>query len=331
MAKTREKMEKQKQEKGKGRFLLSLGFIFLIGIVSAVTYDSTNSLFNDFDFGSSNTSISYDGISFNYGNSNQEIGYIKPSTNSLYNTNLLFGVYSGSEMTDILNLDGVNKLAIINGSINFTGKLNDILSITSGNVGIGTTSPSYKLTVGNGSNTDYSLMSAYFEGNISSAGYITRTSIYDKSQGSALDKIKDADEYKTNGKINHSAFFGYTSWMTNETDLSKPVIENQIKEVCDEPKCEEVCEDVLNEETQELENKCENKCDEPKCNNITEEVTTYPFTKEVKNEGVSLDSEIDLLRQSVYELKLQNENLKSRLDKIETETCTIKLFSWCLR
>ena len=318
MAKTREKMEKQKQEKGKGRFLLSLGFIFLIGIVSAVTYDSTNSLFNDFDFGSSNTSISYDGISFNYGNSNQEIGYIKPSTNSLYNTNLLFGVYSGSEMTDILNLDGVNKIANINGSINFSGTLNNVLSIASGNVGIGTTAPNYKLTVGNGSNTNYSIMSAYFEGNITSAGYITRTSIYDKSSGSALDKIKDASEYQTDGKINHSALIGYTTWKTNEIDFSKPVIENQNKEVC---------EDILiKEATEELEAEYKKEC-----HNETEDVTTYPFTKEVINEGQNLETQINTLQQAIYELKIQNQNLQSRLDKIETETCTIKLFSWCLK
>jgi len=178
--------------------------------------------------------------------------------------------------------------------------------------------PSYKLTVGNDSNTNYSMMSAYFEGNITSAGYITRTSIFDKSKGNALDLIKDSSQLTKDGKIDHTQFYGYTTWNTTETDMSKPVVENQNKEVCEDK--------IIEEATNETD-----AITEKQCHNETEQITTYPFTKEVKNEGVSLDAEIDVLRQAVYELKIENQNLKSRLDKIESETCTIKLFSWCLK
>ena len=66
--------------------------------------------------------------------------------------------------------------------------------LKTGNVGIGTTSPSYPLEVNNMSSDGISI---YALGNISATGYITRTDVYDTSKnGKAIDKIKDESKYK---------------------------------------------------------------------------------------------------------------------------------------
>jgi len=151
---------------------------------------------------------------------------------------------------------------------------------TSGNVGISSIDPSYPLEV-NASTSDISIWAL---GNISATGYITRTSVYDKSQGSALDQIKDADELKSNGEINDSKFFGHVTYQVQDT--SRPV--------------EESVSCVINETSGE-----KGTCIE----------IAYPYNK--TEEGVLLDKEIDLLRQAVYELKIENENLKARVSALE--------------
>ena len=185
------------------------------------------------------------------------------------------GVLSSSDGSYIQSIGlGNNNIDMAFGTYASTGTITEAMRIkNNGNVGIGTTSPTYPLTIG----TNVSGISLYTQANISATGFITRTSVYDKSQGSALDKIKDANLYKKDEKIDHSAFYGYTSWTTNETDYSKPVTEMI--------------------ETEE--------CDDNGCHNVTIEETYYPNTIEVLNEGVSIDKEIDLLRQAVYELKTE--------------------------
>ena len=139
---------------------------------------------------------------------------------------------------------------------------------------------------------------AYFSNNISATGYITRTSIFDKSKGTALSYIKDASEYlNVKSDINHKAFYGYVEQKV--TDFSRPVTEYLPEKVCsiDENEKEEC---VIEYEIK----------------------TTYPYTK--IEDGVDLGKEIDVLRQAVYELKLE-------LEKVKSETCTIKLFSWCIK
>jgi len=136
---------------------------------------------------------------------------------------------------------------------------------------------------------------AWFSNNISATGYITRTSVYDKSRGNALNYIKDANNYlTTNAKgeqeINHSAFYGYTSYEV--TDFSKPETETYEEEVCDE------------------------KIQEEKCHNETLTRIIYPH--KTTEEGVDLGKEIDVLRQSVYELKNQNTALQSQLNCIKS-------------
>lgn len=105
-------------------------------------------------------------------------------------------------------------------------------------------------------------------------GKCTRTSVYDKSRGSALNFVKDTDEYKTaTGEINHSEFYGYTTYPV--TDYSRSEI------------------------------------------NKTTNETYYPYTK--TEEAVSLNAEIDALRQAVYELT-------QRLNEVCAKDNS---YSWC--
>jgi len=202
----------------------------------------------------------------------------------------------------------------------------------SGNVGIGTTSPTYKLTVGNGSATNYSLISIYAEGNVSAGGYITRTSIYDKSKGSALNYVKDAPEYLIDGKIDHTKFYGYTTWNTTEQDLSKPIVSKEDVEECSTQEVQATnlfgVEQFDNEGNPIMEEK-------EVCTTKEVETITYP-DKQVKNEGVLLDQEIDVLRQSIYELKLENNNLTIDIAQLKQENtamkkslCDLGAKEWC--
>jgi len=133
---------------------------------------------------------------------------------------------------------------------------------------------------------------AWFSSNISAIDYITRTSVYDKDNGKALDNIKSSDELKNafTGKIEHNRFYGYTTYQV--TDYSKPVNESYEVEVCNE--------------------------DGLSCHNETEYRIIYPHKK--TEEGVNLNKEIDVLREAVYEIKLKNEELESRIEALERGT-----------
>lgn len=154
---------------------------------------------------------------------------------------------------------------------------------------------------------------AYFSNNVSATGYITRTTIYDKERGDALDWVKDSSRLTDAKGIDHTQFYGYTKY--NVTDYSKPIIEEVCKETTDEKGL--------------LIIKCEKE-------------TTYLKKEE---EGVLLDEEIAMLTQSVYELKKQNEFLQEQINNLtgkdvklseanarqDEALCSIKLFSWCLK
>ncbi len=158
-----------------------------------------------------------------------------------------------------------------------------------GNVTIGSdTVPLYPLQV-EGSATS-SKISIWAEHNVSATGYISRTSVFDKEKGSALDWIYDSDYYIDDGEINHSKFSGYVKAIP-QPDTSRPVI---IREL------------IVNDTDRN------NK-------RILEYVnrTTYPFI--IMQEGVLLDEEINTNRQGIYELKL----IVCQLD-----SCNIK-FEWC--
>lgn len=139
-------------------------------------------------------------------------------------------------------------------------------------VGIATNTPSYPLEV----NKNVSGISIYASGNISANDYITRTSVFDKSNN-VWDYVLDSDDYKTLGKIEHSKFYGYQVYEIPDTSRPVKVL------VYDKEKNETYWDD------------------------------SYPYNKTVK--GVSINKEIDLLRQAVYELK--------------TELCLYRAYSWC--
>ena len=151
---------------------------------------------------------------------------------------------------------------------------------------------------------------AWFSGNISALGYVTRTSVYDTNDGSAIDNIKDTNELlDLEGKINHSAFYGYTTY--DVIDYSRPVIEEYIREECDE-----VIE--LKNGTIQL----------PFCENVTKQRTIYPHTK--IEEGVSLNKEIDVLRQATYDQQqiiinqtILIQDLINRVEALEKDTPTL--------
>jgi hypothetical protein len=124
----------------------------------------------------------------------------------------------------------------------------------------------------------------YVDGNVSATGFITRTSVYDKSKGSALEQIKDSSLLvDSKGKIKHEDFYGYTPILV--TDFSKPVSNFIDKNICvDEPI-------VIEQETNYT----------PICKIVKEEIIEYPF-KKVEG-GVNIVDEIELLRQAIVELK----------------------------
>jgi len=218
--------------------------------------------------------------------------------------------------------------------IGLGGEINDV--VFSNNVGIGTTSPLYPLQV-NGTSSGISIFS---EGNVSATGYNTRTSVFDKSKN-VWDYIKDADYYLTFDEIDHSRFYGYTG-VIPITDYSKPITEEYTECInhtipenytyitveCDYQKegvgYNYVCGNVTNQGTRN-EQICHNETkynyvwneeesyydrveyQEEVCEDLVKEVCedktriTYPYTKQIGQ--ISIDKEIDLLRQGVYELK----------------------------
>lgn len=135
-------------------------------------------------------------------------------------------------------------------------------------------------------NDTSSTANAYFSGEISATGYNTRTNVYDKSRGKALDFIKDSDYYLTDGEIDHTKFYGYTT--SEVTDYDRPII---VKENYT------YFGDDANEIT------------------VYYDKTTYPYKK--IEEGVSLGSEISVLRQAVFELKQENQTLKDEIAEIK--------------
>jgi len=274
---------KKLQEKGMSKIMLKnnlLSIAFVLGLFMIVGVFAGNVIFQDGDFYvDDNINVQNDLIV----EGNVGIGTSSPST---YGGNLVLA-YSSPQLTladnsvqAFVTLEQKSNSAYLikdDGDSLIIGSKTDSsqTSITpqvtigyNGYVGIKSTNPAYPLTV-NGSVGSVSIWS---EKNVSATGYITRTSVYDKSQGSALDKVKDASEYVKDGEIDHKAFYGYVSYDYDDCET-------------DEETGEETC-----------------------------------VTK--TEEGVLLDSEVDVLRQAVYELKLQNQNLRDEL-------CTKDTYSWC--
>jgi len=197
--------------------------------------------------------------------------------------------------------------------------------IKDGFIGMWTATPSYPLEVNKfAGNLNISI---YALGNVSATGYMTRTSVFDTTKN-PWDYIKNASYYLTDGKIIHERFYGYAG-VSEVTDYSRPEIEKYIDMECDENLTSSV------NVTYEV---CEIINDKIVCNNITETIDTYEpincrrvikertiYPHKKIEEAVSLDAEINLLRQGVYELKQENEMLKNCIsnskDFLELKEC----------
>jgi hypothetical protein len=178
----------------------------------------------------------------------------------------------------------MNMFLAPSGNTFITGRLSVNITPTS------TNAPGYPLVVGD----SVSGISIWTAGNISATGYNTRTDVYDKSQGSALDFIKDADAYKDlSGKINDS-LFDYSS-------VSRVV---------------QVVDKVLNKTIIE-------KYEVNGTNYTRNKVVEYATYKNITVTEVSLDKEVSMLKQALYELKIKNELLETELCKKDPT------YSWC--
>lgn len=190
-------------------------------------------------------------------------------------------------------------LAVNSGTISTTG-----VSITreTNLVGIGTLSPSYPLHV----DSNVSNISIYADANISAMGYITHTQTFDKTRGSALSFIKDADQYRTNGRVDDTKF-SYSKVVYNKTIPDKIIKTTiDVNECTPTPPITEINPDT--NETMEI--------PQPDtCRTIQQDRNVQTF-KTIQETGVSIDSEIALLKQAIYELK--------------TELCTKdNTYEWC--
>ena len=141
---------------------------------------------------------------------------------------------------------------------------------------------------------------AWFSKNVSATGYITRTSVYNTADGSALAKIKNASDYlNLDGTINHTAFYGY---------VQEPVADTSRTETY--KRCSNI---TINDTEKEV---CEN-------------VIYYPYT--INQDGVLLDKEVDVLRQGVYELNQLVIQQNTTINLLKSELCRKDpTYSFCL-
>lgn len=178
------------------------------------------------------------------------------------------------------------------------------------NVGIGTNNPLYPLEVG----VNYSGISAWFQGNISVDDVIFRSKVFDTSKGSALKYVKNASAYKfQNGTINHSAFEYSKVTYTNRRITGYHTVQVD-KEVCAPVKKQVEIETydengLVNGTTTEEQEVVE--CPVKKVPEV------QPIYQNYQEEGYSLEDEVAILRQSIFEIK--------------SETCAKQpaQWSWC--
>lgn len=209
--------------------------------------------------------------------------------NSSQEQNVLFRMQGSNKWAMGVNGDnGRFQIASGNNYLSDIPEKNIVITLkesTPRSVGINSVNPSYPLEV----MKNVSEISIYSESNISATGYNVRTTNYDKSKGSALNYIQDSDYYTdSKGEIDHSKFYGYAGEI-QVADYSRPVVEDYLTSVCDE---------------------AGNNCKEEFI-----ERNTFPYNK--TESQVSLNMEVDVLRQAVYELKIQNQELLSRVAILE--------------
>jgi len=158
-----------------------------------------------------------------------------------------------------------------------TGSTEGMRISSTGLVGINTSSPAYTLDV----EGNVSGVSIYAQANVSAKGYITRSDVYDESQGSALAQVKDASAYlNKDGTINHVAFgYSYATYSKEEPVLTPELnVDGKMQDV-------------------------------------------QTGTNTVTEEGVDLVKEVALLKQAVYELNQKVECIKAAPTKAKEASC----------
>ena len=144
----------------------------------------------------------------------------------------------------------------------------------------------YGTDISNEGYAGYFYGQVYVSLNVSAQGFIDRTSVFNTDKN-AFDYVKDASYYLDNGVINHSRFYGYTTFNNPQIDYSRP-----------ETKIEQNCTTTIIDvdgDTKET------------CKPVT--ITYYPHSKDVTEEGVDLGREISVHRQAIYEIKTENDKL----------------------
>lgn len=172
------------------------------------------------------------------------------------------------------------------------------------NLGIGSVSTSYPLYV---KGTNATQIVARFDGNISASGYHTTTDVFDKTENSnktAVETLKDSSElYYLNGTINHRAF-GYSYSPYKESYVLRYDKVTTKETVCQDKEVKNISGVVvIDEET-----------NQPKLQNVCELVdieNQVPVFAEREVEAIDLVKEVAWMRQALYELKLENDKLKS--------------------
>ncbi len=197
---------------------------------------------------------------------------------------------------------------------------------TGGNVGIGTASPTYPLTVvGN-----VSTISIWSDGNISASGYITRTSIWDEKYGSVWDFIKPSSDLIVDGKIQHDLMSPNVIDMPFDRKVGSHIEYYDVEEITsyknetnDIITQEENCDDVFSIELNATEEICtmqnvttKQTVEVPVYENVTYENIVDDYEEQIV-EGVLIDDILATHTQALWELKQENDLLKSRLELIE--------------
>jgi hypothetical protein len=171
----------------------------------------------------------------------------------------------------------------------------------------------------------------YVDGNISAEGFITRTDVYDTTkEGSALDKIKDSSNYLLIDKdVNHDAFdyskINYSKKVIDYFDIVYEDLNVWDKNIIHywNLKGEEITEEEAISLQREADQISEDGKSNPQYTTTVEEVykiitveNKVPVYKTVDVVGVSLDKEVALIKQAVYELKVLIGNIQVSINNI---------------
>ena len=204
----------------------------------------------------------------------------------------------GSDSNKILQSSGDGIIQTSSGALTIQPSGNTTFATTNGNVGIGTTSPAFPLTVVTNANNTANNVTLWVSGNVSATGYITRTYVWDSSKmGSALAALRNSSELvMANGEVNHSAFGNaYVKYGNTRIKNKKAAGEN---ENAGGKKADQGS----------ITGNAVNDGEGNNTNALPEETETF------EEEGVLLDAQVAKHEQALYELYQEMLKLKAELN-----------------